>query len=84
MWRVVVARSVERSLSRFPAPDRERLVGAIRELSADPRRGDVKRLHGRSAQWRRRVGSYRIFYVIDDDMRAVEIIGIERRTSITY
>jgi mRNA-degrading endonuclease RelE of RelBE toxin-antitoxin system len=53
-------------------------------MAQDPRRGDVKRPHGRPGRWRRRVGNFRIFYAIDDDARVVEVGGIERRTSTTY
>jgi mRNA-degrading endonuclease RelE of RelBE toxin-antitoxin system len=31
-------------------------------MQVDPFQGDIKRLKGQSAAWRRRVGSYRIIY----------------------
>jgi len=43
------------------------------------------RLHApeRSA-WRRRVGSYRIFFDVYPDRQVVDVVDIDRRTSSTY
>jgi mRNA-degrading endonuclease RelE of RelBE toxin-antitoxin system len=51
-------------------------------MEADPYSGDIKRLQ--PPAWRRRVGSYRIFFdMLPKEKRAV-VTAIERRTSTTY
>jgi len=51
----------------------------------NPFSGDIVRLHApeRSA-WRRRVGSYRIFFDVYPDRQVVDVVDIDRRTSSTY
>jgi len=52
-------------------------------MGADPFEGDIVRLKG-STTWRRRVGSYRIFFEADFDSRTVDVLDVQRRTSTTY
>jgi len=56
----------------------------LEQLGEDPYAGDVEKLDGRENVWRRRVGSYRIFYELSVAKRTVFIFKIERRTSATY
>jgi len=53
-------------------------------MADDPFAGDVLKLEGEGNLWRRRVGSYRIFFVVDAATRTVAISAISRRTSKTY
>jgi mRNA-degrading endonuclease RelE of RelBE toxin-antitoxin system len=66
------------------AADVARVSAAIDEMHESPLVGDVKRLHGEPAEWRRRVGSWRIRFILDSAHRHVRIIAIVRRTSTTY
>jgi len=51
-------------------------------MQADPFSGDIKRLH--PSGWRRRVGSYRVFFDLLPAERRVVVTAIERRTTTTY
>jgi mRNA-degrading endonuclease RelE of RelBE toxin-antitoxin system len=53
-------------------------------MESDPLGGDIKRLQGERSAWRRRAGSYRIFFDVDPQNRIVDIVDIARRTSTTY
>jgi mRNA-degrading endonuclease RelE of RelBE toxin-antitoxin system len=53
-------------------------------MADDPFAGDVLKLEGEGKGWRRRVGSYRIFFSVDASIRTVFITAIVRRTSKTY
>jgi mRNA-degrading endonuclease RelE of RelBE toxin-antitoxin system len=53
-------------------------------MADDPFAGDVLKLEGEDNLWRRRVGSYRIFFAVDNAARTVAISAIIRRTSKTY
>jgi mRNA-degrading endonuclease RelE of RelBE toxin-antitoxin system len=53
-------------------------------MADDPFSGDVLKLEGTSNLWRRRVGSYRIFFAVDSAAKSIAITAISRRTSSTY
>jgi len=82
MWRVNVAGPARKALKRFPMLDRERITAALGQMAADPFGGDVRKLGG--ASYRRRVGSYRIFFDVYPELRFVQVTAITRRTSTTY
>lgn len=82
-WRVYIKPSAVKQLKRFPVQDIQRIEAAIDDLAQDPFSGDIQKLGGENA-WRRRVGSYRIFYQILSQEKMIYIYEIERRTSSTY
>jgi mRNA-degrading endonuclease RelE of RelBE toxin-antitoxin system len=53
-------------------------------MAVDPFSGDIVRLQGETNTWRRRVGSYRIFFEVSTDRFAVDVLDIVRRSSTTY
>lgn len=60
-------------------------MAALDAMRTDPFSGDIVRLHaGERAAWRRRVGSYRIFFDVYPDQLLVDVVEIHRRTSKTY
>jgi hypothetical protein len=50
-------------------------------MADDPFAGDVLKLEAEDNLWRRRVGSYRIFFAVDNASKTVAITAILRRTS---
>jgi len=83
-WRVQLADRARRELERLPRRDRQRILGALASMQQDPFSGDIARLHGQPLTWRRRVGSYRIFFDIHREARLIDILEIARRASTTY
>lgn len=81
---VFVAGGVAKALKRFPATDRERILLALRDFEIDPWHGDVAKIAGEPNLWRRRVGSYRIFYSVDTALYLITVKSVVRRTSSTY
>ena len=53
-------------------------------MREDPFSGDIVRLTDQPTAWRRRVGSYRIFFDLYPDQLLIEVVDISRRTSTTY
>jgi mRNA-degrading endonuclease RelE of RelBE toxin-antitoxin system len=53
-------------------------------MAVAPFAGDVLKLEGEDNLWRRRVGSYRIFFAVDGKARTVAVTAIVRRTSRMY
>jgi mRNA-degrading endonuclease RelE of RelBE toxin-antitoxin system len=84
MWTVLVAKPAQKRHAKFPAKDQARISMAIAQMAADPFAGDVLKLEGAGGRWRRRVGSYRIFFSVDAATRTASISAIVRRTSATY
>jgi mRNA-degrading endonuclease RelE of RelBE toxin-antitoxin system len=83
-WTVVLAGPARKSLRHVPARDRERIHAALKQMAADPFRGDIKYLKGEEGLLRRRVGDWRIFFRLIPEQRQILIPAIERRTSTTY
>jgi mRNA-degrading endonuclease RelE of RelBE toxin-antitoxin system len=69
-------------LERVPSDDRERILAALAEMAQNPFVGDIKKLG--DGEYRRRVGSYRIFFDLHRAERVVFVSRVERRTSTTY
>ena len=83
-WRLQIANRSRKALGKFPANDQRRILAALDAMESDPLGGDVKRLRGERSAWRRRAGSYRIFFDVDPESLIVDIVDIARRTSTTY
>ena len=64
------------------APTRRRMVDTIQTLAVDPRPSACKKLAGREAAYRLRVGDYRIVYTVSDLEIIVEVIKIGHRREV--
>ena len=83
-FQLIVDSSVQKQLRPLPKRDAERILSAIAELAVNPYSGDVIKMQGEKDVWRRRVGSYRVFYEVLPREKIVHIFRVERRTSTTY
>jgi mRNA-degrading endonuclease RelE of RelBE toxin-antitoxin system len=61
-WEILLTGPARKSLERVPSPDRERIETTLREMVEDAFQGDLKLLKGQQKTFRRRVGSWRIFF----------------------
>ena len=66
-WQVRVTARAERDLRLLPASDRAAVRDAIQSLEADPSSVDLRKLSGARAEWRVRVGRWRIRLSLDED-----------------
>lgn len=79
-YNVELSGGAEKQLTALPKEDQVRLRDALLELAINPRAGDVKKLKGEhTGKYRRRVGSYRIVYEIQDKILLVFVIWIGQR-----
>jgi len=83
-WKVIVADGARKDLARFPAKDQAKIAITLLEMSRNPFSGDIVKLEGELGRWRRRVGSYRVFFSVNKASRIVSVSAILRRTSTTY
>jgi mRNA interferase RelE/StbE len=83
-WKLIFSNSARRNLRKLPLSDRHRIERALGELAFDPSQGDVLPLRNHPAEFRKRVGDYRVFFDVQRDERLVRVHDIVRRTSTTY
>ncbi len=83
-WELEVKSRVSRTLKKFPADERRRILGVIENLPNDPYFGDIEKMEDQDNSWRHRIGAYRIFYEVLVPEKIILVFRIERRTSSTY
>ncbi len=77
-YEVRIARSAEKEMKRLRGAVHARISKRILSLMENPRPRGVKKLSGR-AEYRLRVGDYRILYVIDDRNHVIVILAFGHR-----
>ena len=80
-WRVEVAPRAEKELARLPADAREAIRQSLRRLTTDLGVLDVKKLGGRTGEWRLRVGRWRIIFEMDNRSGVLSVTRILPRDS---
>lgn len=83
-WRLKIRTKVFKELKKFPRKDHEHILEVIEELPSNPFAWDIEKMGGEENGWRRRVGSYRIFYELIVADKVVYVFHVERRNSKTY
>ena len=84
-YRVELSGQARKDLRRLPPVARGRLLRYIAGLAEQPRpRGIIKLAGRRPPQYRLRAGEYRVTYVVGDEVKAVHILRVLRRTTTTY
>ena len=79
MYELYLERSAERDLKRLSRNDFERIVSRIKILGENPRPPGSRKIAGSMADWRLRVGEYRIIYEIDDAEKAIRVFRVKHR-----
>lgn len=83
-WELHIDSAVLKALKKIPKKQQEAVLIAIKILEANPYFGDIQKMKGEENSWRRRIGSYRIFYKIKSDAKIILVFWLERRSSHTY
>ncbi len=83
-WDLQVDLSIFKALKKIPRSDAKAILVVIKLLPVDPYFGDIQKMKGEENVWRRRVGSYRIFYKVKVSEKVILVFKLERRTSRTY
>ncbi len=87
-----VERAFQKVLSKIPAEYQEAIVRAIRSLETNPRPEGkrTKKLAGQlilsefTAQYRLRIGPYRVLYDLDEQGKKVILLKLAKRDEHTY
>lgn len=80
-YEVEFVKSAQKDLNKLPAQISLRIAKAIRKLSEDSRKGNVRPMVG-TKSWRLRVGDYRVVYDIFDNRLTILIIRIRHRKEV--
>ncbi len=78
-YRVQVTPTAAREFKRLDHQTRTRVRSALTGLADEPRPPGAKKLTGSKADWRLRVGDYRILYEVDDPAGTVMVWRITHR-----
>ena len=81
-YEIELTRTAEKEILRLDASDFSRLSKAIDNLQNSPRPPGVRKLHGRSNQWRIRIGRFGILFAIDDSASRILIYRVTDRKDV--
>lgn len=85
MYRAVFSPRARKAFLDLPKPHAQGVREAIERLMSEPRsHGTLKLESAPVAQYRHRVGNFRILFDIDDKNQVIEILDIRKRDERTY
>jgi len=80
-FKVVIHRKAVKELKNLPKDIRDRILEAFKEMEISPFIGDVRKIRGEEA-YRKRVGDYRIEFIMDLEDNTIAILRIAHRKRI--
>jgi mRNA interferase RelE/StbE len=75
-WRVELTPAARRDLRRLDPQVRRRVIDAFDGLGAQPPRGNIRRLTGIEAEWRLRVGDWRVRFTREQTTHTVYVLRV--------
>ncbi|HTE57925.1 MAG TPA: type II toxin-antitoxin system RelE/ParE family toxin [Verrucomicrobiae bacterium] len=72
---------IRKDLVKIPKSDTQKIMNRIKSLANNPRPVWSKKLSGRE-EYRARQGNYRILYVIEDEIKIVQVTKVGHRRHI--
>jgi mRNA interferase RelE/StbE len=84
MWKILWEKKALRQLKKILPQDQTTIVEAVRGLAVWPNCRNVKALTDHLYPYRLRVGRYRIFFDIDENLHIVKIEEVKKRHEGTY
>lgn len=83
MYEITFKKKASKELAQLSSVILSKVVSSIDNLASDPRPSGSKKLKGSDEDmWRIRVGDYRVIYVIDDEIRIVNIRKVGHRKDV--
>jgi len=77
-------KDIEKLRNHIKIRDFHRIDTTVRLLASDPRPNGVRKIRTRAAEYRIKVGKFRVVYEIDDNNKLVLILHVARRSETTY
>ena len=80
-YRVEVPSKITKTLRKIPKKHVRAILAALESLEHDPRPAGAIRLTNRD-EWRIRVGTYRVVYLIEEERLVVVVVRIGHRKDV--
>ena len=85
MFNLTYSPRAQKSLKKLPKDYQRLILNKLPMLKNDPKpRGHDKIAAKKPPLYRIRIGNYRVFYFIDEEIKTVIIVDVIRRTTQTY
>jgi mRNA interferase RelE/StbE len=81
-YRIALTASAEKELNSLSVKMIARTMPRLENLATTPRPPGCKKLKGGDREWRIRIGDYRIVYVINDDVKTIDVTRIAHRREV--
>lgn len=78
-WTVVYSRRALRDLQDLDEETRQLIMARIRAAAVDPTSADIRKLGGRSDEWRIRVGTWRAIIELDSRTATMTVLRVLSR-----
>lgn len=83
MYLIKFKKKATKELFKLPSQAIKKIVIAIDGLEEDPRPEGSKKLKGSDENmWRIRIGSYRVLYIIEDEIKIVDVRKVRHRKDV--
>ncbi len=83
-FKIYFSSKAEKQIKKLPDSLKKRIKKACEEIVKNPWHKGTIKVEGYSYIRRKRIGRYRILYLIDKNSREIIVIKIEKRTEETY
>lgn len=80
-WDYRLSNKAFKNLNKFPSAERKRIFDALESMKSSPFAGDTKPIQGEENLYRRRAGSYRIYFRPRLGYKILDIPEITRKQS---
>jgi len=77
-FKVIIHRKAVKELKSLPKDIQSMIMEALKEMRSSPFAGDVRKIRGEEA-YRRRIGDYRIEFILDLEEKTIAILRISHR-----
>jgi mRNA interferase RelE/StbE len=81
-YRLKVTATAERQIDRLPPGIQQRVRRSLLALTSEPRPRGCAKLRGGVANYRIRVGGYRVLYEVEDASQTVTILKVKHRRDV--
>ncbi|MEO9257766.1 MAG: type II toxin-antitoxin system RelE/ParE family toxin [Crocinitomicaceae bacterium] len=83
MYQITIKKKAEKELDRLPKRMLPKIVSAIDELEINPQPKGSKKLQASTENaYRIRIGDYRVIYVIEEEIKIVDIRKVGHRKDV--
>ncbi|MFY0602296.1 MAG: type II toxin-antitoxin system RelE/ParE family toxin [Cyclobacteriaceae bacterium] len=83
MYEITFKKKAGKELAQLPSVVLPKVVSGIDDLASDPRPSGSKKLKGSDEDmWRIRIGDYRVIYVVEDEIKIVNIRKVGHRKDV--